>query len=37
MIRYEVIIEQAAEGDFGAYVQDLPGCVEMGKTKEETL
>ncbi len=36
MIRYAVIIEKAEDG-YGAYVPDLPGCVGMGETKEETL
>jgi predicted RNase H-like HicB family nuclease len=37
MIRYAVIIEKTADGGFGAYVPDLPGCIGMGCTKEETL
>jgi len=37
MVRYAVIIEKAADGGFGAYVPDLPGCVGMGDTKEETM
>ena len=37
MVRYAIIIEKAADGGFGAYVPDLPGCVGMGNTKEETL
>src|SRR4051812_35435202 len=35
-MRYAVIIEEG-EGSFGAYVPDLPGCVAVGETKEETL
>jgi predicted RNase H-like HicB family nuclease len=30
-MRYAVIIEQA-EGNFSAYVPDLPGCVTTGKS-----
>lgn len=37
MVRYTVIIEKAEDGGFGAYVPDLPGCIGMGATKEETL
>ena len=37
MIRYAVIIEKAADGGYGVYVPDLPGCVGMGGTKEEAV
>ena len=37
MIRYAVIIEKAADGGYGAYVPDLPGCVGMGSTHEEVM
>lgn len=37
MVRYAIIIEKAADGGYGAYVPDLPGCVGMGSTKEEVL
>jgi predicted RNase H-like HicB family nuclease len=37
MVRYAVIIEKAPDGGYGAYIPDLPGCVGMGNTKEETL
>ncbi len=37
MIRYAVIIEKAADGGYGAYVPDLPGCVGMGNTREEAM
>jgi predicted RNase H-like HicB family nuclease len=37
MVRYTVIIEKANDGGYGAYVPDLPGCIGMGGTKEETL
>ena len=33
-MRYAVVIEQA-EGNFSAYVPDLPGCVATGATVEE--
>jgi predicted RNase H-like HicB family nuclease len=33
--RYAVIFEQA-EGNWAAYVPDLPGCVTTGATIEET-
>lgn len=34
MMRYSVIIEKA-EGNYSAYVPDLPGCVSVGDTIEE--
>ena len=33
-MRYAVVIEQA-EGNFSAYVPDLPGCVATGATVVE--
>ena len=33
-MRYAVVIERA-EGNFSAYVPDLPGCVATGGTREE--
>ena len=33
-MRYAIVIEQA-EGNFSAYVPDLPGCVATGATVEE--
>ena len=33
-MRYTIVIEEG-EASFGAYVPDLPGCVAIGKTKEE--
>lgn len=33
-MRYAVVIERA-EGNFSAYVPDLPGCVATGATLEE--
>ena len=34
-VRYAVIFEQA-EGNWAAYVPDLPGCITTGKSLEET-
>ena len=34
-MRYAIVIE-AAEGNFSAYVPDLPGCVAAGITLEAT-
>jgi predicted RNase H-like HicB family nuclease len=33
-MRYAIVIEKA-EGNFSAYVPDLPGCVATGTTAEE--
>ena len=33
---YIVVIEKSESG-FGAYVPDLPGCVAVGESREETL
>lgn len=33
-MRYAVVIEQA-EGNFSAYVPDLPGCIATGATVPE--
>ena len=35
-MRYAVVIEQA-EGNFSAWVPDLPGCVATGATVDEVL
>jgi predicted RNase H-like HicB family nuclease len=35
MTRYAVVIEKA-EGNYSAYVPDLPGCVATGATVEAT-
>ncbi len=32
---YLVVVEQAADGSFSAYVPDLPGCVSCGETLDE--
>jgi predicted RNase H-like HicB family nuclease len=34
-MRYAVVIEKA-DGNYSAYVPDLPGCVATGATVEET-
>jgi predicted RNase H-like HicB family nuclease len=34
-MRYAVVIEKA-QGNYSAYVPDLPGCVATGLTVEET-
>lgn len=34
-MRYAVVIE-SADGNYSAYVPDLPGCVATGATVEET-
>jgi predicted RNase H-like HicB family nuclease len=34
MRRYAIVVE-TADGNYGAYVPDLPGCVAMGDTVEE--
>jgi predicted RNase H-like HicB family nuclease len=33
-MKYLVVFEKA-EGNFGAYLPDLPGCVAVGDTREE--
>ena len=33
-MRYAIVIEKA-EGNFSAYVPDLPGCIATGKTIPE--
>jgi predicted RNase H-like HicB family nuclease len=34
-MKYAVVIERV-DGNFSAYVPDLPGCVTTGRTLEET-
>ncbi len=34
-MRYAIVIE-AAEGNFSAYVPDLPGCIATGDSVEDT-
>lgn len=33
---YLIVIERAADGGFGAWAPDLPGCVGLGDTVEDT-
>lgn len=37
MSTYAIIIERAADGGYGAWSPDLPGCVALGDTEEEAL
>lgn len=34
---YVVLVERAADGGFGGWCPDLPGCVALGDTYEECL
>jgi len=34
-VRYAIVIEKA-ENNYAAYIPDLPGCVAIGQTIEET-
>lgn len=34
-MRYLVVVEHGKEG-WGAHVPDLPGCIAVGETREET-
>ncbi|GLZ76983.1 HicB family protein [Actinorhabdospora filicis] len=34
---YAIIIERADDGGFGAWSPDLPGCVALADSPEETL
>ena len=36
MNEYLVVVERT-DGNFAAYLPDLPGCVTTGDTREETL
>jgi predicted RNase H-like HicB family nuclease len=35
-VEYVVVVERSETG-FGAYLPDLPGCVAVGETREETV
>ena len=35
-MRYLIVLEKGQEG-YGAYAPDLPGCVAVGPTPDETL
>lgn len=34
--RYAIVIEKTPSG-FSAYIPDIPGCIAVGKTVEETV
>jgi predicted RNase H-like HicB family nuclease len=34
---YAIIVERADDGGYGAWSPDLPGCVALGNTPEETV
>lgn len=34
---YAIVIEQAQDGGYGAWSPDVPGCVALGDTPEETV
>ena len=36
MMKYTIIIEKG-ESSYGAFVPDLPGCIAVGETKQETI
>ncbi|MGA7951005.1 MAG: type II toxin-antitoxin system HicB family antitoxin [Thiobacillaceae bacterium] len=35
-MKYLVVIEQGPSS-YGAYVPDLPGCIAVGETRDETI
>ncbi len=35
-MKYMAVLEPAPDGGWNAYVPDLPGCVAVAETKEET-
>ena len=35
-MKYTVVLEKG-KSSYGAFVPDLPGCIAVGKTKEEIL
>jgi predicted RNase H-like HicB family nuclease len=35
MLRQYLVIIEKADGNYSAYIPDLPGCVATGKTREE--
>ncbi len=37
MMEYLIVVERNESGSYGAYCPDLPGCVAVGDTLEETL
>lgn len=37
MSTYAIIVERADDGGYGAWSPDLPGCVALGDTPEDTV
>ena len=37
MSTYAIIVERADDGGYGAWSPDLPGCVALGDSPEETV
>ncbi|GAA0532766.1 hypothetical protein GCM10011581_17490 [Saccharopolyspora subtropica] len=37
MSTYVVLIERTADGGYGAWAPDLPGCVALGDTYDESV
>ncbi|MGH3804580.1 MAG: type II toxin-antitoxin system HicB family antitoxin [Pseudonocardiaceae bacterium] len=37
MTGYAIVIEQAADGGYGAWCPDLPGCVALGDGYDECV
>jgi predicted RNase H-like HicB family nuclease len=35
--KYAIIIERAEDGGYGAWCPDLPGCVALADTPEQTI
>ena len=33
--KYLIVVEEAGDGSFSAYVPDLPGCASCGETMDE--
>jgi predicted RNase H-like HicB family nuclease len=36
-MEYLIVMERSETGSYGAYCPDLPGCVAVGESLEETL
>ncbi len=36
-MKFKVVLEEAEEGGYIAYVPSLPGCVSQGETREEAI
>ncbi|HEX3731630.1 MAG TPA: type II toxin-antitoxin system HicB family antitoxin [Mycobacteriales bacterium] len=37
MTGYPIVIEQAADGGYGAWCPDFPGCIALGDSYEECI